>query len=479
MRIPFFNRIIISYSILLLLTLFIGVYILHESNKTIERYSTLLTENGKLIDEVRTVQVEFKKQVQEWKNILIRGHDSEDLEKYTVNFLKQYDKVRKHATEVQKLRLSEKSRRMFKHFLEMHRALFKKYILALKIFHDSKNQDYKSADRLVRGEDRPPTNLINELVDIILKEVEQRNTQLYDSTRVSQIVSVIILVVTLLIAAVLSVWLAHFFSKPNEVALKLAKYLSPQVYASIFSGKNDVQLGTSRKKLTVFFSDIQGFTELTERLESEVLASLLNDYLNDMAKIALDHGGTIDKFMGDGIMVFFGDPETNGSRADALACVNMALQMRKHMKIIREKWRKKGVSQSLYIRMGINTGFCTVGNFGSEDRLDYTIIGEQVNLASRLETCAKANQILISSSTYALVSREIFCEEQDEIKAKGIAYPVKTYQVIDLQNEITKNQMELQEKFNAILNSVDYGEISASAKIKLLESLQTALLKIK
>jgi class 3 adenylate cyclase/CHASE3 domain sensor protein len=477
-QIPFFNKIIISYSILLLLTLFIGVYTLHESEKTVEQYSHLLIENGRLINEVRTVQVEFKTQVQEWKNILIRGHNPTDLESYSVNFIKQYGIVREHTFDIQKFPLSAKSQEILKQFLEMHRALYKKYVIALKIFHDSKNQDYKSADKFIRGEDRILSNLIDELVETILAEINQRNMQIYDNARVSQTASIIVLAVTLLVATLLSFWLARLFSKPNEVALKLSKYLSPQIYASIFSGENDVRIGTSRKELTIFFSDIQGFTELTERLESEVLASLLNDYLNDMAKIALEHGGTIDKFMGDGIMIFFGDPKTSGNRADALACIKMAVRMRKRLKVIREKWRENGVTQSLYVRMGINTGFCTVGNFGSEDRLDYTIVGKEVNLASRLETYAKANQILISPSTYVLVSDEFFCEEQDEIKVKGIAYPVKTYQVIDLKNEITKNQIELQKKFNTILDSVDYENVSAAAKMKLLESLQTALLKI-
>ena len=147
-----------------------------------------------------------------------------------------------------------------------------------------------------------------------------------------------------------------------------------------------------RKKLTVFFSDIQGFTELTDRLEPEVLSYLINNYLNEMSNIALKYGGTIDKFVGDAILIFFGDPETKGEKEDATACVLMALEMRERMEHLRKKWEDNGISSSLRIRIGTNTGFCNVGKFGSEDRLDYAIIGGRVNLASRLEPSATHNR---------------------------------------------------------------------------------------
>ena len=102
---------------------------------------------------------------------------------------------------------------------------------------------------------------------------------------------------------------------------KLSKYLSPQIYRSIFSGEKNVEVASQRKKLTIFFSDIAGFTETTDLLESEELTSLLNQYLREMSSIALEHGATIDKFIGDAMMLFFGDPETRGAREDATACV--------------------------------------------------------------------------------------------------------------------------------------------------------------
>ena len=131
----------------------------------------------------------------------------------------------------------------------------------------------------------------------------------------------------------------------------------------------------------MFFSDIVGFTELADQLESEELTTLLNEYLTEMSLIALDHGATIDKFVGDSVMVFFGDPETRGVRQDALACVKMAIAMRDRLVGLNESWKQSGISKKMTCRMGIHTGYCTVGNFGSEERMDYTIIGGTVNTA--------------------------------------------------------------------------------------------------
>ena len=180
---------------------------------------------------------------------------------------------------------------------------------------------------------------------------------------------------------------------------KLAKYLAPQVYDSIFTGRQDVRIASHRKKLTVCFSDIAGFTETTDKMESEDLTQLLNHYLTEMSKIAAEYGATIDKYVGDAILMFFGDPETRGVKEDALACVRMALAMQKRMNELAEVWRDAGIERPLRCRIGIHTDYCTVGNFGSEDRMDYTIIGGAVNLASRLEHEAEPGSVLISYET--------------------------------------------------------------------------------
>ena len=140
-----------------------------------------------------------------------------------------------------------------------------------------------------------------------------------------------------------------------------------QLYASIFSGEQSVEIASKRKKLTVFFSDIADFTGTTDSLESEELTNLLNHYLTEMSKVALEHGATIDKYVGDAIIAFFGDPDTRGAKADAIACVEMAIAMQRRMRELQSEWLDMGLEKPFRLRIGINTGFCTVGNFGSAD----------------------------------------------------------------------------------------------------------------
>ena len=221
----------------------------------------------------------------------------------------------------------------------------------------------------------------------------------------------------------------------EALSVKLAKYLSRQLYDSIFEGRTEVKVTSYRRELTIFFSDIQGFTELTDTMEAEPLSQLLNEYLGEMSTIAERHGGTVDKFIGDGIMIFFGDPESRGRCQDATSCVEMALEMQARVDDLQSVWRDRGVPRSLHVRMGINTGYVTVGNFGSEDRLDYTIVGGQVNAAARLEESAEPDEILISGETFALVQDRILCEPVGEIKVQGIAYPIRTYRVVGRRDE--------------------------------------------
>lgn len=224
---------------------------------------------------------------------------------------------------------------------------------------------------------------------------------------------------------------------------KLAKYLSPQVYDSIFSGEKDVSLSTSRKKLTVFFSDIKDFTQTTEDLQPEDLTYLLNTYFSEMSTIALRHGATIDKFIGDAMLMFFGDPETKGVVEDARCCVRMAMEMQQRMHDLRKVWYEKGYEHPFQMRVGINTGYCNVGNFGSESRMDYTIIGAEVNLAARLEASADPGGILMSYETYALVKDMVETEEREPIHVKGIRREIKPFAITNIYKDIDRTERVL------------------------------------
>ncbi|MDA9981359.1 PAS-domain containing protein [Gammaproteobacteria bacterium] len=261
----------------------------------------------------------------------------------------------------------------------------------------------------------------------------------------------------------------------EQLSNQLAKYLSPQVYESIFSGKHEVKITSRRKKLTVFFSDIVSFTETADRLESEELTQLLNHYLTEMSRIALDYGATIDKFIGDAIVIFFGDPESRGVKEDALACVEMAIAMRQRMVELEYVWRAVGIKKPLQCRMGISTDYCTVGNFGSEDRMDYTIIGGGVNLASRLESLAKPGGILIAYETYAQIKDRIHCEECGEAKVKGIAYPVATYRVVDFHDNLESGHRIIRESNSRLNLDLDLDTMSPEERKQTAIILQRAL----
>jgi len=261
----------------------------------------------------------------------------------------------------------------------------------------------------------------------------------------------------------------------EQLSNQLAKYLAPQVYESIFSGQQEVKLTSRRRKLTVFFSDIVGFTETADRLESEELTELLNNYLTEMSQIALAHGATIDKYVGDAILIFFGDPETQGVKTDALGCLRMAIAMRRRMDDLQASWRESGIEYPLQIRMGVHTGFCTVGNFGSESRMDYTIIGGAVNVASRIQGQAPPGEIFISFETFAHVKDKVLCEEQGKVKVKGLPYPIATYRVVDTFENLTHERNRFREEHPALILDMKLDEMTQDDRSRAQQILRRAL----
>ena len=223
-------------------------------------------------------------------------------------------------------------------------------------------------------------------------------------------------------------------AKLEKISNRLAKYLSPQIYKNIFESDSEHTNEYKRKKLTVFFSDIKGFTDLSDSLDPDLLAELVNDYLSAMTDIALKHGGTIDKFIGDAILVFFGDPESDGLKKDASKCLSMAIAMQNKVAELDKSWREDhGIAEGLKVRIGISTGYCTVGNFGSVQRVDYTVLGSTVNLASRLESICQPKKILVAPETKVLLEKDFKFEAQKAVSLKGFNQPVVPYQYLDLK----------------------------------------------
>lgn len=268
-----------------------------------------------------------------------------------------------------------------------------------------------------------------------------------------------------------------YFNEMNryiELSNQLSRYAPLQLWQAIMRGETEAKIGYKRKKITVFFSDIQGFTELSETLIPDDLAFVLNDYLSHMTEIAKQYGATIDKFMGDAILIFFGDPDSQGVEQDAKNCIDMAIAMRQQMKFLRERWIKMGYAP-LHIRMGISTGYCHVGNYGAVHRMAYTIVGRDANLAARLQNAAEIDEILVSDETYKLVKNDYLCAPKAPIELKGIQGEVRTWQVMEKYSaSASENQQWFDYEykgFHLVLNLEEVQNFEYSELVDVLEKM--------
>lgn len=206
-------------------------------------------------------------------------------------------------------------------------------------------------------------------------------------------------------------------------------------------------------------------------MESEDLTQLLNHYLSEMTDIALQYGATVDKYIGDAIMIFFGDPKTRGVEEDAALCIEMAMAMQKRVAELQSEWRSSGFAKPFSIRAGIHTGYCTVGNFGAENRLDYTIVGSAVNLASRIESTAEPGSVCISEDTFLLVQDRFQAVPTKKFTPKGLATSVQLYRVLDAEEKLTGVDV-VEPGFEL---RVKQQNLTPASKKKLKEKLQGVL----
>jgi len=207
---------------------------------------------------------------------------------------------------------------------------------------------------------------------------------------------------------------------------ELRRYLSPKIAERVLSEGSDLSVISHRKFMTVLFSDIRGFSDLTDSLEPEEISLLLNNYLSEMTGLIHKHEGTLDKIIGDGMMVFFGDPVLIQDHAQR--AVLLAVDMQQTIRHLKDEWYSYG--HDLSIGIGINTGYMTVGNVGSEFHRDYTVIGNQVNVAARLESMAQPGEILVSRRTYSKAKDIADFEHAGTFNLKGIHSPVAVYRVL-------------------------------------------------
>jgi len=212
------------------------------------------------------------------------------------------------------------------------------------------------------------------------------------------------------------------------------KYVSPAVVAEISDSPEALQLGGQKRPLSLLFSDLAGFTTLSERMDPQDLLAHLNEYLTAMTQIVLDEGGTLDKYIGDAIMAFWNAPQDIPDHADR-ALRTMILMQRK-MNDLNDRWRERDPDHEvLEVRIGVNSGEVVVGNVGGKDRFDYSAIGDAVNLAARLEPANKTYDTLNMTSEYSLnlARRDDYrVRELDLVAVKGKEQPVKVYAVLEL-----------------------------------------------
>ncbi len=210
---------------------------------------------------------------------------------------------------------------------------------------------------------------------------------------------------------------------------RLKRYVSPQIAESIISNGNDKYMINAKKLLTICFADLKGFTTASETMKSDDTVNLLNEYFTEMTKLIFNYGGTLDKFIGDGILVFFGDPIPFDNHAER--AIRMAIDMREKVQELHKHWLEKGCN--IDICFGINTGYATVGNIGSSTQMNYTVIGHQVNIAHRLQLEAKAGQILVTARTLTGIKDIVETAEIKNVKLKGIHKPINVYNVMGLK----------------------------------------------
>ncbi|KAM3098328.1 CHASE2 domain-containing protein [Phormidesmis sp. 146-35] len=242
--------------------------------------------------------------------------------------------------------------------------------------------------------------------------------------------------------------MAYVARMASEIRKTFGRYLTDQVVASLLENPEGLKIGGDRRKITILTSDLRGFTATSERLPPEEVVQILNVYLEAMTDVITFYQGTIDEFMGDGILVLFGAPTTR--KDDAVRAVACSVAMQLAMAEVNEKLRQSGWSTYLEMGIGINTGEVVVGNIGSEKRTKYSVIGSHVNLTYRIESFTIGGQTLISESTFQEVESLVKINGVTQVQAKGVQHPISLYDVAGIGGKYNLSFAQHQEHFFAL-----------------------------
>ena len=207
----------------------------------------------------------------------------------------------------------------------------------------------------------------------------------------------------------------------------IRRYVPRAVFEHIVNGDTVGIDVPSRRRVTVLFADLVGFTELADRVEAEILTQVVNDYMTTMSQLVDDHGGLVNEFAGDGLMALFGAPDEMEVEEQAASAVRAALAMQDRLPFLNLQWKRLGVTQAMQMRIGIDTGVLSVGSFGSEGRMTYTAIGLHTNIAARIQSQCEPGRILLSDYSWHLIKDTVPCDPCGEVQCKGVHYPVPVY----------------------------------------------------
>lgn len=213
---------------------------------------------------------------------------------------------------------------------------------------------------------------------------------------------------------------------------ELKRFLPHPIAEGLLAGDLSPSEGFERRKLTMLFADMVGFTDLSDALEPEELSEVLNEYLREMTAVAVSHRGTLDNYIGDGLMVIFGAPVPDEESVHAWAAVQAAFRMKARAEELTTAIRGRGIPADLRVRVGVNTGHCTVGVFGSDVLRAYKAVGFAVNVAARLQSEAEPGMVLVGFRTYALVKDLVRAQQREPLILKGAARPVEAWEILSL-----------------------------------------------
>ncbi len=253
---------------------------------------------------------------------------------------------------------------------------------------------------------------------------------------------------------IISIKLINEEGQKRFIKNAFARYMAPDVIEQLMEHPEALELGGASRRITIFFSDVAGFSTISEKLTPSELVALLNEYLTEMTDIIISHGGTIDKYEGDAIMAFYGAPHPYPDH-EIRACM-AAIDMKRRLRELQEHWRHIG-QHELYVRMGMNTGEAVVGNMGSKMHMDYTAMGDSVNLASRLEGANKhyGTTAMISENTYKNSKDVVDVRRLDTIRVVGKTEPILIYELLGKKGSLPQKVYDMIEKYDEGLKMFD------------------------